>query len=362
MIMDEGHIRNQPRNFGCSVGFLRMSSFQSWCHKMVKSIMRSVGEIERPNSDRHGGRELGYRHEERRQEPPAHRSSERRDQEFAYSYIKPLTLRKVSSRDVIRSLSATVDEALQVFRSLQSSFAEETSQLSYVESQILDYVWEDKLNFVEDRRKREAKSQQSGNGDTTQFAGGKDAGGVRAITKKLRLWLDEAIKATADETKRSAGDNRSLVEKLSNSARDIENSLKHIWNKRKEMDALITDLEILCVLLKRHGGIDGDSGLGGKGRNERVPLSRGNSYEHARVNYKVEDGSYESRDDNDGGDDVHKRGRTEHRGGEEPHDDCQKGVADRLEWGAQGTCSHESLAPSAKSRYQATREKTTGNW
>ena len=74
------------------------------------------------------------------------------------------------------------------------------------------------------------------------------------ILKHLSHHLNTAVDATVHALKRSDGDNRTLAEKLSRFARDIEGSRERVFKKRGEAAVLMTELEMLAVLLKRHGG------------------------------------------------------------------------------------------------------------
>ena len=295
---------------------------------MVKSTMYSVGDSS--GLHRYSRNEPEYHHDIR-PVAPARRPSEFRTPELLYRRFRGQQS-TLSSREAIRKLSKTVNDALHLFQDFQSSFVCETSQIQYVDSQLLDYIWQDKIKYTEDQIV--AMKTKAGNDKFAQ-QGQQTSIGLRAIVEHLRMWLDEAIKATADETHSSAGDNRSLAEKLNNSARDIESSLKHLWKTRKDIDTLITDLEILCVLLRRHGGGVGDPGSPDVDVKRGTP-SRSTSYEHAHVEDDEDEGMYKDSCEDAGGDDQGQDGfdgDSENEASREGDDDGNKTSKD---WGSQG--------------------------
>ena len=105
-------------------------------------------------------------------------------------------------------------------------------------------------------------------GDTTrEGARGEDA---HVVLKRLSHALDTAVDATVHALKRSGADNRSLAEKLARLAKDIEGSRERVFKKRGEVEVLMTELEMLGVLLRRcgHGHeVGADEGVGGGGSN-----------------------------------------------------------------------------------------------
>ncbi|KAG8532502.1 uncharacterized protein KY384_002379 [Bacidia gigantensis] len=196
----------------------------------------------------------------------------------------------MSAYEAIQYLSNTVGEALYLFGNLQSSFISETAHLIYLDDKLMDYIWHDKLKFIE--------RNCSGHGDRTA---------PRSLVKRICGGLNDAIEATVYETHQSKGDGTTLAEKLTRMARDVDNSRDMAFRERKQMDALVTDLEMLHVLLKRHVGGGGrrgskeeivegrmimngggsDSGDGAQssstGERMRIMPSRTSSYERPRV-------------------------------------------------------------------------------
>ncbi|KAL9127634.1 MAG: hypothetical protein Q9217_003525 [Psora testacea] len=303
---------------------------------MVKSIMRSVGDSRDPVSHRYGRKVPDNRRDER-QIPLAQRFSDYNPQKVEYRYSRPQQSR-LSSQEAISKLSATVDDALDLFQGLQSSFVRETSLITYVDSEILDYIWQDKLRNANANVSKGQGSKAYGDGTTSQ-RGPPDIGIIDTV-KELRHWLDQAISAAANEMHRSAGDNRSLAEKLNRSFADINNSLKGVWKTIKETDILITELEMLRVLLKRYGGERGSDKQGDGGG--KCTSRHNSSYEYARVDDGDDairgDGGYIDGGNNDQEDDR----RDELRDNQSSPDEGGENGSD---WGA-----------------QATGQKTSGRW
>ena len=277
--------------------------------------MCSVGSI-----GRYSRKDSAYRYDNLQrhdlQSPVSHR-----EPEVSYRHVR-LQNPPLTSQEAIRKLSTTVNNALGLFQDLQSSFACETSQITYVDSQIMDYIWQDKLRCTYDINSREQRSSEGNHGITLQRPSANIE--THATVMELRRWLDESISASANEMQRSAGDNRSLAEKLIRSFTDIENSLKQIQKKRKEADTLITELEMLRVLLKRHDG--GGISQSRNNADVRSTLRRGSSYEHARVDDEEDEVEDQSRSNDHGDRDKESCGESD-----------AKGSRNGSDWGTQGT-------------------------
>ena len=168
----------------------------------------------------------------------------------------------------------------------------------------MDYIWEDKLKYADMHgivnANNKTESQQHSNNNRhiensheELILINSQPVGISSTLKHLQSTLDTAISATVYETRSSAGDNRTLAEKLSRMGHDIRKTRDGIFTHRKDMDALITDLEMLSVLLKRHGGGGGGSVGTSDQLKERnasdgsagseAPVQRQAKFEHASV-------------------------------------------------------------------------------
>ena len=194
----------------------------------------------------------------------------------------------ITSKEAIKRLNHVLDDAMAFFTDLQHSFESETSQLTYLDEGVLNYIWQDKLrrdtNFISH------ENQYNDNVDPNRVP----SQGVHNMLKQLNTYLNAAVDATIYETSRSAGDNRTLAEKLTRMAGDIEGSRGKVTKNRQELDVLMTDLEMLQVLLKRHGAESSSSNNGGgsnvgKGGRIRMLPRRGSSYEQPSVVDEGED-------------------------------------------------------------------------
>ncbi|KAL9098308.1 MAG: hypothetical protein Q9163_006012 [Psora crenata] len=295
---------------------------------MVISITRSISDREDPVVHRYSLEEPGYRHDGRKLYLANHRSDPC-TKEVSYRLFKPQQA-TLSSQEAIKNLNKTTNDALRLFQGLQSSFTRETSLIGYVDTKVLDYIWQDKLASVEEDNTEDPVSE--GRGGSIITPRHPPDTGVRVTIKDLRHCLDEAISATANEMQRSAADNRSLAEKLNRSYADINNSLKDIWKRRKEAEILITELELLHVLLKRHGGGKRSDQRDNSG--SRCPRGRSSSYKHMHVGDGHDDVGADACYSNDGSDDEENHRRHEIRNDQT----CAQQTAEYCnDWGAQGT-------------------------
>ena len=269
---------------------------------MARTEMRSPVDIKGNSIVHHRNslrREPEFIYEERL--PPNSPPQARKDREYEVTYRHIRTQPPLlTSKEAIKRLNIVLHDAIAFFTELQEGFEADTALLSYVGPEVLNYIWQDKLRF--DQPPYQPHQHDDGFGRLLEADAARTASDdVYGMLKQLTVYLNAAVDAATFEMKYSAGDNRSLAEKLTRMAQDIDASRERVFKQRAEMDVLMTDLEMLVVLLKRHGGLHDDSeteksgsrngngssangnGNGTRGGRMRMHPRRASSYERPSV-------------------------------------------------------------------------------
>ena len=221
----------------------------------------------------------------------SHYSRDDRPIDVAYRHVRP-QVHSMSSKEAVHKLGMVVHDALQICHHLQTSFARETELLGYAKEDVMDFIWHDKLEHADRNGVDHGIDPRliiSGNYDGVRSSSQRQvvlvnqSRGVITTLKQLHTALNTAVDATVYETTHSAGDSLSFVEKLHRMAEDIDKSCERIFKRRKDMDVFVTDLEMLHVLLKRHGGNGESRGDSDRGEGVGVAPRRTGNYEHATV-------------------------------------------------------------------------------
>ena len=181
--------------------------------------------------------------------------------------------------EAIGRLAVVLSSTITFFNTLQTSYETDIAPLHYVAPEVLNYIWQDKVRFDHTLACSSTSSTILGLSSSSPILSIKTklstsqgdiqngeavhppSDGIHpcsndayAVLKDLSHHLNTAVDATVHALKRSDGDNRTLAEKLSRFAQDIEGSRERVFKRREEAGVLMTELEMLAVLLKRHRG------------------------------------------------------------------------------------------------------------
>lgn len=256
---------------------------------------------------------------------------------FPENMITHLHLSKI---EVLAKLDVTTNETLYTLHKLQADFNKETALLSYAKPDVLNHLWEDKIGEID-----------SAAITATPGVVRSDAIGVYSTLKEFVETLYHTIDAFEHSSSMPPDADVTMADKLRRSAQDIERSRGLIGKKKDEAKELITNLEIISLVIKGSGLVEESRGLSHrpakqqsvKGRKFRPALLPGESsygsevMENDREVEEPYDGRSEKGDSVDGEyDEVRQL-------------EDRQGVADvgserSADAGAQGSCSEENAA------------------
>ena len=196
-------------------------------------------------------------------------------EKHAAKALVPLSSSHPTPNKALHSVARTLGGTITFFSVLQESYDADTRRLHFVAPEVLNYIWQDKVRFdrslttttnpLSHHPPSHASPQPSDHQDPQEGGHTEKGDDAHAVLKRLSHALNIAVDSTVHALKRSDGDNRSLAEKLARLARDIEGSRERVFKKRGEVEVLMTELEMLAVLLRRHGADVDDHPAGGDG-------------------------------------------------------------------------------------------------
>lgn len=243
----------------------------------------------------------------------------------------------LSKIEVLAKLDVTTNETLYTLRKLQADFTRETALLSYAKPDVLNYLWEDKIREIDSAAITATPGVVRGDGI-----------GVHSTLKELIETLYHAIDAFEHSSSMPSKADVTMANKLRRSAQDVERSRGLIGTKKDEAKELITNLEIISLVIRGSGLVEDSRGLSHrpakqqslKGSKIRPALLHGQSSHRSDAiedDHEVEepyDGKSEKGDSV--GSEYGEVRRLEDR--QEVADDASEGSADA---GAPGWCSEE---------------------
>ena len=156
----------------------------------------------------------------------------------------------LSKIEVLAKLDVTTSETLYTLRKLQADFNRETALISYAKPDVLNYLWEDKIREIESAAITAAPGAVRGDGT-----------GVLSTLKELVETLYHAIDAFEHSSSMPSKADATMADKLRRSAQDVERSRGFIGTKKDEAKELITNLEIISLVIRGSGLVEDSRGL-----------------------------------------------------------------------------------------------------
>ncbi|MDI1493590.1 MAG: hypothetical protein OHK93_005381 [Ramalina farinacea] len=156
----------------------------------------------------------------------------------------------LSKIEVLAKLDVTTNETLYTLRKLQADFNRETALISYAKPDVLNYLWEDKVREIESAAITASPGVVRGDGH-----------GVHSMLKELIETLYHAIDAFEHSSSMPSTSDATMADKLRRSAQDIERSRDLIGSKKDEAKELITNLEIISLVIRGSGLVEDSRGL-----------------------------------------------------------------------------------------------------
>ena len=156
----------------------------------------------------------------------------------------------LSKIEVLAKLDVTTHETLYTVRKLRADFSKETALISYAKPDVLNHLWEDKIGVIESAA-------------ITATPGVVRSGGigVHSTLKELVETLYHTIDAFEHSSSMPSKADNTMADKLSRSAQDIERSRGLIGTRKDEAKELITNLEIISLVIRGSGLVEDSRGL-----------------------------------------------------------------------------------------------------
>jgi len=148
-------------------------------------------------------------------------------------------------KDALITLYSNVKKASIFLSGFKEEFEQDILRVkTYAEAEDLAYLWVDKVNFSNDigpPAQRQIAQGKAINGQVLRF---------RDVASQLKASLNLA---TRNSNSGHAEQNIAVGKKLSNANNEIHELLRRASNSVQNVDPLLTELEMLAILLERNG-------------------------------------------------------------------------------------------------------------